>query len=194
MRGVLYWSSISFSVLEKEETQMGIGPFTTFLLAVALATAGCTKSVSESGTQNNAPAIADAKPAQLDPVAQLKAHIDHLQKAYPRMDKDDRREIFEISYDVKRTDSLVSPYTGLITFTERVRNTARSDVADGDFAKVLELVYQEGQWVLTGIKSRPRDGETWGTPWMNEDPVEVEVPGDDPDYYRKKYIAELGLQ
>ena len=51
------------------------------------------------------------------------------------------------SFDVRKTDSLVSPYTGIVTYS-----TPRTKTADDEWE--VSFAYQEKKWVLKGIRSR----------------------------------------
>ncbi len=72
-----------------------------------------------------------------DPVRALQGRITHIQKYHEGKDY----RLGEISYDVEKTSSLVSPYTGTIKFT-------LFDANRPVFKKKLLLAYQDKRWVL----------------------------------------------
>jgi hypothetical protein len=63
----------------------------------------------------------------------------------------------EYSYDIKKTDSIVSPYMGIVTFYGKVwwkrGNTVEGCLNAnwqiiGDSTATLKYLYQEGKWIL----------------------------------------------
>lgn len=98
-----------------------------------------------------------------DPVSQLKAIIreDALPAKWDWMETTVctvRRE--DISYDVRQTNSLVSPYVGEIRFVVQIIDDKRMPTSLNNF--VRKYVYQEGQWVADqtwyGVE---RDGKVY---------------------------------
>ena len=127
---------------------------------VALASAvglvcGCGQNPSPS--QSTSKTAAPSQPAQAvqsqpDPVASLKVHVEALK----------RHDTFiSVSYDVQKSDSLVSPYMGVITSVKR----DDAGPVQGKREDRYTLAFQEGHWVL---KSRERRnsllmGGSWQT-------------------------------
>ena len=124
------------------------------LLVVTLAfTAGCDRLKGDSPI---------AKLNGDDPVAKLKSHAvcleKHLREENLRNEKlyaIKADVIKDVSFDVRKTDSLVSPFVGTI------RWVATSSHVGGDFEYEMTLVYQENQWVLKEVQWRVGSDGEW---------------------------------
>ncbi len=132
------------------------------LLVVTLAfTAGCDrlkgddpaaklKSNAAAGSASTVPVNKDD-----DPVAKLKSHAVCLEK-HLREEKSHATKadvIKDVSFDVRKTDSLVSPFVGTIRWV-------RTDgFLESDFEYEMTLAYQENQWILKEIQFRSNGGE-----------------------------------
>ena len=122
------------------------------LLVVTLAfTAGCDRLKGDSPI---------AKLNGDDPVAKLKSHAvcleKHLREENLRNEKlyaIKADVIKDVSFDVRKTDSLVSPFVGTIRWV-------RTDgFLESDFEYEMTLAYQENQWILKEIQFRSNGGE-----------------------------------
>jgi len=91
-----------------------------------------------------------------DPVADLKLCASRLEAYYNIKhegdDADSTKRVSDVSYDVQKTDSLVSPYAGYIEYTVIAR-FGSGDPHEGD--ERIELVYQENRWVVKRHLYRP---------------------------------------
>jgi hypothetical protein len=83
-----------------------------------------------------------------NPVAELKTHIDKAISGNPLM------KWSNIKYDVKTSDSLVSPYTGIITATFDFLDKADQHVRLEQEFKVI-LAYSDGQWRINELQAQP---------------------------------------
>ncbi len=80
--------------------------------------------------------------SQKDPPALLKQHVATMQETYAGLF---HAKIVECTYDVQKTDSLVSPYIGYVNYTE--------DMGKGAMAKYkITLAFQDGAWVLQTVQ------------------------------------------
>jgi len=89
-----------------------------------------------------------------DPVAKLKSHAVCLEKHLREEgSKDtDPKVIEDVSFDVRKTDSLTSPFVGTIQWVEKPKRL------DSSFEFRMNLAYQENQWILKEVQWRV-DGE-----------------------------------
>jgi hypothetical protein len=82
-----------------------------------------------------------------DPLAEMKEIIENHAKKTHLANTD-------LSFDVKKTDSLVSPYTGTAT------------CSNPEFKWEVSFVYQENKWLLKSIRYRPLDPQLDIFGWM----------------------------
>jgi len=70
-------------------------------------------------------------------------------------------ECYDFTYDIKRTDSIVLPYLGVVTFRCKSfgkKGTSKAEclndkwTSDYDSTLTLKYAYQEGGWVLNDIQ------------------------------------------
>lgn len=100
------------------------------------------------------PSLVDAKPPEISPPTSL-------------IEEWFRRKVFvnQVAFDVRRTDSLVSPYAGVISFTCDVRGTkgaTRESVnsgpdtfhSTGGFPCTANYAYQSSRWVRKAVTCR----------------------------------------
>lgn len=80
----------------------------------------------------------------------------------------------DTQYDVKKTDSIVSPYTGVLTFKRQI------DPEVYDFVWTVTFAHQDGKWVGKSI-----DCEIVYSPALLKDEVKLS---------RAKKLAELTVQ
>ena len=80
--------------------------------------------------------------SQKDPPALLKQHVATMQETYAGLF---HAKLVECSYDVQKTDSLVSPYIGSVNYTE--------DMGKGAVAKYkITLAFHDGAWALKTVR------------------------------------------
>lgn len=99
-----------------------------------------------------------------DPTEQLKGIVEGYQKHWSSISK-----ISDFSYDVRKTDSLVSPYLGTLHFRED-----RGTASEQEYEVVF--VYQDKKWVVKQMRSRYATGsdrswekvEKLRVQWWNE--------------------------
>ena len=58
----------------------------------------------------------------------------------------------EMSYDIKKTDSLVSPYLGVVSW--KIRWYHNGQLVNGAFSLDARYAYQDGHWVLKDLVRR----------------------------------------
>lgn len=82
-------------------------------------------------------------------------------------------QIKDVGYDVKKTDSLVSPFTGEISYTcsfRGIKGATELEVTEGldnfEGATKCKAVYafQSPRWVLKSVVCQNHDKSTWVTP------------------------------
>jgi hypothetical protein len=166
------------------------------ILALIFVVACGQKETSPQSTASAPPVAAQpppptAQPAQPDPVALLKAHLDRLQKSCAEHEVirfhdntsqpvDRRREqLGDLRYDVQRTSSLVSPIVGRVSF----KMINQGMTLPSYFQYDMTLGFQDGVWVLTDMKSRYNlEGR-----WASADPgLDEEVRQQAAEEFRKR--------
>lgn len=104
----------------------------SILLLVVLCAVGCAKERARA----------------IDPLEDFKGHVSRLQNAHGLF------EWTNIEYDVRKTDSLVSPHMALLKARARYK-----DAGYVDFDATLAL--QDSRWVLKQCRIRHAHGSDW---------------------------------
>lgn len=88
--------------------------------------------------------------------AKLEAHIAVLRRSIEEgaAKEKDGWLVGGIRYDIRRTDSLVSPFEGTIEYTQTYS-------VGGSWERRLTAEYQRGRWVLVRFQYRPLGSEAW---------------------------------
>ena len=74
----------------------------------------------------------------------LKKHVANLQKSFA----DDTDTISDVSYDVQKTDSVVSPFIGKIEYEVQPYDDDEGKPYSFHYEFKLTLAYQESRWVI----------------------------------------------
>jgi hypothetical protein len=92
-----------------------------------------------------------------DPVAKLKSHAACLEKHLREQESKEAnpRMIEDVSFDVRKTDSLTSPFMGFIQWAEKDKSV------DSCHEFKMVLAYQENQWVLKEVQWRTASNREW---------------------------------
>jgi hypothetical protein len=104
-----------------------------FISLLAVGLVGCSPKEKQSVVE------------QPDPVSELRGIIDEAKGILPG-------DCYGWDYDVKKSDSIVKPYTGTVSW--RMRLTPGPYLEEVHF-----LCYQEGRWKATGSKHHFPDSE-----------------------------------
>ena len=88
-----------------------------------------------------------------DPVQQLKT-------AAQRFKDDPSGKVQSFEYNVRKTDSLVSPLFGMVQYTEKVATQTidSSETNMTDLVFVANFAYQENRWVFKGAEPAHENG------------------------------------
>ena len=109
-----------------------------------------------------------AEQQRMSPLEQMKAHIQCLPK-----ESFVYGELRNLEYDVKKTDSLVSPFVGFVTYEQHGR-PPRDELAGVVRSIRLTLAFQEAQWVLKKVEIRTTrvytPSHTYDSGWEEEEP------------------------
>ncbi len=100
---------------------------------------------------------------QKDPVFQMKQNVAHISTYYLETNG---YTIDKCTYDVQKTDSLVSPYVGYVNYTISSAGIVENTKAS--------LAFQDGQWVLQKVQQQHFDLEdghaVYGSAWEDISP------------------------
>jgi hypothetical protein len=66
-------------------------------------------------------------------------------------DSDGQGKFWDFSINVEKSNSLVSPFIGVLTFKEH--RSSKSSGAEGDYIFTCHFAMQDGKWVLKNIDS-----------------------------------------
>jgi hypothetical protein len=102
------------------------------------------------------------KPAQPDPVAAIQDRVRYVENYFNVDHKEDYMKgslishctVREISYDVEKTNSLVSPFSGTIEFLI-LENNAPS------LKEKVQLAWQDGRWVVKRVTVLDMSNGEW---------------------------------
>jgi hypothetical protein len=99
--------------------------------------------------------VLSIKDKQSDPVASLKENVQHFEDYYNTSHMGDydngcTQRVAGVAYDVKKTDSLISPFLGFVTY---ISSHTDSNSAIKTERKV-ELAYQDNHWVVNKVSFR----------------------------------------
>ena len=120
---------------------------------VLVTIAGCSQT---SPTQTPAATSAPTKP---EPVAALKEVVDAVQRDGATINVRDRGQFrfvaSDVTYDVQKSDSLVSPYTGTVSFISQdaIPSSSKSE-KDIHFRMTAKLAQQDGRWIVKDVERR----------------------------------------
>ena len=135
-------------------------------LLVLIIAVGCSAAVQTPATQPAAspPKATPIQPASSDPVAAMKEIISRAGRGTPH-----RAVAYDLRYDVKKTDSMISPYTAVVTFHDdySMPPSICSSVAEARAGSqkspiTVRLAWQDDRWVVKSLSMNPyRGDETW---------------------------------
>lgn len=124
-------------------------PHLTFALAVALFLVGCSKSENPAAQNSTTNSTQVPESPEQNAVNSFKSVVKFLSS---KTNDDGGTEFLNLSYDVEKTDSLISPITGVITYTPKDSNYIPPyNIITCHFA------FQDGKWVLKSIESGRED-------------------------------------
>lgn len=132
-----------------------------FLLILPLLFISCSKDKLESNNSEKGVSRDNIQKDKvrfpvLDPVALLEKHIENLEEYYDELNKKDDKSFYVISglsYDVRKTESLVTPYIGDIKYIDSfyfIDNKGKSTVVSDKV--IVTLAFQKNRWVLKEAK------------------------------------------
>jgi len=135
------------------------------ILVVGVLAVGLTNLLS-GPQKDSVEGSAQNTPKKVDPVATFKQFAETLQVKLP----DDFRNDWTLSYDVKKTDSVISPLTGEVTLRANM-SPSKGQILIG-LAYVFAYAWQDDEWVLKSALIHQEFANRDGTSETVTDPLE----------------------
>ena len=116
---------------------MKVLPFISVTYLVMMA--GCGQQAKNKPSA----AVALQRPAEPEPVEKMKSLV---AEGKEKLKDSERYKVADVTYDVKKSDSLVSPYDGVVNL--HVQTDAYGNRGTENYRVNLRYLFRDGEWVF----------------------------------------------